>query len=382
MVQNYGALFLLQKRLQKCLVARTEVFNMYADNDVGHKQAIVYTETQLYTVQRLLHDISSQMNDESPPPTSSSSDDATVPKPKQPKRKKKKRSIPIVSEESLREAGEAEWRVLEQVNEERIESLREVYRKIIDIIDTLDNTVVQPLREMIAANVDDVTCHCYIFQCIVGIALKNMIQTARKQSRQTFLLASTSLDALRRWNAAYPPSEDDLLSAVLHMCQVEVISKSMVQDTIFKQLLIGSRHFPQTDVLRLSNYIMDRSFSIGGSYTTTGTATTIASVIEAICAIAMIHNCWDNQRTIMSAANVSGFQSMRQKYGDTYIIRTRNAIEHLVRVLDPSVKNRIHINWEILRRVPESMVALEFAHITFGGNDMVGPTIPFVLHIK
>lgn len=384
MVQNYGALFLLQKRIQKCLDARIEVFKMYADDDLGHKQAILYTETQLCTVQKLLHDIYNEIkisNDQ--PPTSSSSDDTTIAKSKQPKKKKKKRSIPRVSEETLRAAGEAEWRVLEQVNEERIESFREVYRKIDHIIDTMDHSVVQPLRDMIAANADDFTCHCYIFQCIVGVALKHMIQAARDTKGQTFVLASTSLDALRRWNAAYPPSTDDLLSGVLHMCQVEIIPKSIVQDTILKQLLVGSRHFPQTAILRLSNYIMDQSFSIGGPYTTTGTTTTVASLIEAICAITMIHNHWNNQRTIMSVANVSGFKSMRQKYGDAYIIRTRNAIEHLVRVLDPSIKNRIHINWEILRRVPESMVALEFAHIAFGGDDLMGSTtIPFVLHIK
>ena len=112
-----------------------------------------------------------------------------------------------------------------------------------------------------------------------------------------------------------------------------------------------------------------------------GTATIVSSVIEAISVIAMIHYRWDN-RAAMANANVTGFQKLRMKHGDTYIIRLRHAIEHLVRVLDPSVEGRVHICWEVLRRVPDSMVALDFAQMVFGGDKMLISVVPFVIHIR
>ena len=55
--ENYRNLFLLQKRIQKCLDARMEVHRMYADDDMGHKNAIAYTEAQLATANSLLNKV-------------------------------------------------------------------------------------------------------------------------------------------------------------------------------------------------------------------------------------------------------------------------------------------------------------------------------------
>ena len=382
--QNYNALFVIHKRIQKCLDARIEVHTLYADDDQGHKTAIEYTRDQLKAADRLLtticQDLKTSLQDEIQTPSSSNKPADTSHR-KVRRSKKKKRKATITPEDTLRALAEDEWSIVEQIHEQRIQSLHDVYRQIVEIVDKTDEAIVKPLREMIAANVNDPICHCYIFQCIVGIALKHMIQSAREASRRTFLLKCTSVDVLRRWNAASPPSPEDLRSAIIHMSQIEAIPKITLDDAIYNQLLVGNRYFAKTDILRLSNHIINHGFGIAGDYTTMGTATIVSSVIEAICVIAMIHYRWDN-RAAMANANVTGFQKLRMKHGDTYIIRLRHAIEHLVRVLDPSVEGRVHICWEVLRRVPDSMVALDFAQMVFGGDKMLISVVPFVIHIR
>ena len=59
--ENYKRLCFVRLRLCRCLQARREVFELYADDDAGHAAAIRFVENQLNEADRLLHEACQHM---------------------------------------------------------------------------------------------------------------------------------------------------------------------------------------------------------------------------------------------------------------------------------------------------------------------------------
>lgn len=389
-LQNYKTLFILRRKIEKCLQARRTVHQMYNDNDAGHQQAITFTEEQLSYTDQLLRAVCNEINaatkveEEAAQPHDDGKEGLTLgperqKKTKKMKKKKKRASVmPQANDAELVKESEREWQVLEELSRERIRLMQIAFHQIVGILShEIDKELARPLVETILTNQEAREKHMYILQCILCMALKRMFVPADTP----LTLQMTTSFSLASWNTAYPPSADALRDAVLSMCD-EMLLKTRARDDLVKNCgWLGDRSTLMSfeTIYRLAEYVFDTCFDLQGDYTTKSTVTVIMNVVESICLMVEISRSWT---ITMLEENARALAYFKKEYGETQVGLMEETLKHLIGKIHPLPPLRVRIAWGILRRCPVFVLSVRTAQLSIAGNGERRVSVPFIIYIQ
>ena len=384
-LQNYKTLFILRRKIEKCLQARRTVHQMYNDNDIGHRQAITFTEKQLSVTDQLLRAVCSEINNAATKvedEAASEKEGLTLGPERQKKTKKKKKKrapvMPKANDAELVKESEREWQVLEELSQERIRLMQIAFHQIVDILShEIDKELARPLNETILMNQGAGEHRMYILQCILCMALKRMFVPADTP----LTLQMTSSFSLASWNTAHPPSADALREAVLSMCD-EMLLKTRARDDLVKNCgWLGDRSTLMSfeTIYGLAEYVFVTCFDLQGEYTTKSTVTVIMNVVESICLMVEISRSWT---ITMLEENARALAYFKKEYGETQVGLMEETLNHLISKIQPVPPFHVRIAWGILRRSSVFVLSVRTAQLSIAGNGERRVSVPFMIYIQ
>lgn len=352
--ENYKIIFMLRRRIERCLQARQTVYQMYNDDDAGHLEAIEYTKKQLDTTTHLLNDICKQLKEQSNAlennqPTVAAEALPSISLTKSQKKKKKSKQRLTPSDTTLEAESERDWQVLEEENENRIRCCEASFDQINTLLHDMSGT--EPLIHMINANATNQKCLVFIYESILLAALEDKTVDTRTLTA-TFTSVCLESSTIRALNAAYTPSTKSLKSAIHRLLEHEIITKNQSLEIIHQMLEEGgSQNYIGSPLGELTIYIFRNCYQIGGEYTTKSTAHIIRNAVH--CVGLMLTERYRAEITESKRAYIR----LVAKLGAVEVYQIRETLHHLYKQTGAS--DAFHISWHLLDRVPRFLISIQ-----------------------